>query len=528
MQTPENECQITDILTELTLSDKKSTIRVLHVDDDLFLLETSKMILSDENNFEIDDATSVFEALKKMECQNYDAVISDFEMPVKNGLDFLKILREQQNDIPFILFTGKGREEVVVKALNLGADRYINKNGSPETVYCELADAINKSVERKKSKQMLIKSEIKYRTLVEKSTQGILIAQTSPLRIVFANSALQNVLGFSVEDLKSLSPIGVARLICDDDKEVFFRRLEGLLHGEQPKSNLEFRAVRKDGSIVWLEAFPNRIEYMGEPAVQGMFLDITQRKKAQENLLESEERYRVLANSLPDIVFEADANGTIVYVNDKAFEIAGISSKNLEKGLNILEFIVPEDRDRAMKNIQKLLTTGSYVSAEYTFLKKDGTTAPIIVTATPRFSKNKITGLRGLAIDITERKKAEESLKESEEKFRTLAEESPNMIFINVAGRVLYANKKCEDNMGIRRAELYSPNFNFLSLISPEDSELLKSSFAKHMNGQAVPPYEYALVTRFGTRINAIITTKLIDYNGEKAILGIVTDITER
>ncbi len=106
-------------------------------------------------------------------------------------------------------------------------------------------------------------------------------------------------------------------------------------------------------------------------------------------------------------------------------------SKELEKGLNILEFLVPEDRERAMKNIQKLLITGSYVSAEYTFLKKDGTTVPIIVTATPRFSKNKITGLRGLAIDITERKKVEETLKESEEKFRTLAEESPNMIFIN-------------------------------------------------------------------------------------------------
>ena len=314
----------------------------------------------------------------------------------------------------------------------------------------------------------------------------------------------------------------------DDDKAIFFSRLDARVHGEHSKSSLEFRAVRKDGSIVWLEVFSNRIEYMGEPAVQGMFLDITQRKKTQENLLESEERYRVLANSLPDIVFEADANGTVVYANDKAFEIADISNKDFKKGLNILEFIIPEDRERAMKNIQKLLTTGSYISAEYTFLKKDGSTSPVIVTATPRFSKNKITGFRGLAIDITERKKVEDTLKKSEEKFRTLAEESPNMIFINMAGRVLYANKKCEDNMGIGRAELYSPTFNFLSLIAPEDSELLKSSFAKHMNNEAVPPYEYALVTRFGTKINAIITSKLIDYNGDRAILGIVTDITER
>ena len=188
IQTCNNKCQTIDVITELSLTDKKSVIRVLHVDDDLCLLETSKMILCEENNFEIDDATSVSEALKKMELQKYDAVISDFEMPVKNGLDFLKELRDQRNDIPFILFTGKGREEVVVEALNLGADRYINKNGSPQTVYCELADAINKSVERKKSRQLLIESEIKYRTLIEQSIQGILITQTSPLRIVFANS----------------------------------------------------------------------------------------------------------------------------------------------------------------------------------------------------------------------------------------------------------------------------------------------------------------------------------------------------
>src|SRR5208337_4328457 len=109
-------------------------------------------ILMDINGgFDIDFASCVDEAFKKMEKQTYDAVISDYEMPQKNGLDFLKELREQKRDVAFVLFTGKGREEVAVKALNLGADSYINKNGSPETVYFELADGINKAVERKKN-----------------------------------------------------------------------------------------------------------------------------------------------------------------------------------------------------------------------------------------------------------------------------------------------------------------------------------------------------------------------------------------
>ena len=106
--------------------EKTNVISVLHVDDDLSLLEISKQILMDMGAFKIDHACSVDEAFNKLANENYDVVVSDYEMPTKNGLQFLKELREQKNDIPFILFTGKGREEVIINALNLGVDRYIN------------------------------------------------------------------------------------------------------------------------------------------------------------------------------------------------------------------------------------------------------------------------------------------------------------------------------------------------------------------------------------------------------------------
>ena len=97
-----------------------STIHVLHVDDDPDILEVSKQILVDLNsNFEIDFACSVDEALKKMAAYPYDAVVSDYEMGNKNGLQFLTELRDRNNKIPFILFTGKSREEVAIKALNI-------------------------------------------------------------------------------------------------------------------------------------------------------------------------------------------------------------------------------------------------------------------------------------------------------------------------------------------------------------------------------------------------------------------------
>lgn len=145
-----------------------STIHVLHVDDDSLILSTSKMILEDSGKFEVELASSVDEALKKLANQTFDAVISDYDMPKKTGLQFLEELRSQKNEIAFVMFTGKGREEVAVKALNLGADRYINKNGDVEAVYCELSYALSKIVERKRTRRMLVEDSKKINALNEK------------------------------------------------------------------------------------------------------------------------------------------------------------------------------------------------------------------------------------------------------------------------------------------------------------------------------------------------------------------------
>jgi len=130
--------------------------------------------------------------------------------------------------------------------------------------------------------------------------------------------------------------------------------------------------------------------------------------------------------------------------------------------------------------------------------------------------------------EVQERRQAEEGLRESEQKFRDLAEQSPNMIFINKGGRVVYANRRCEELMGYKRAEFCRPDFDFRTLIAPESVELIRTAFAKHLKGEEVAPYEYGLVTKDGRRIEAINSSKLVTFEGEKAILGVVTDITER
>ena len=145
---------------------KASPVRVLHVDDDAGFLKTAKAILEMQGAFQIDTASSVEEAWEKMKKEEYDVVVSDYQMPGKDGLQFLKELREKGDSIPFVIFTGRGREEVAIKALNLGADGYFNKIGEPETVYGELEHSIKKTVKARRAEEALRKSEENLRSLL--------------------------------------------------------------------------------------------------------------------------------------------------------------------------------------------------------------------------------------------------------------------------------------------------------------------------------------------------------------------------
>jgi PAS domain S-box-containing protein len=130
--------------------------------------------------------------------------------------------------------------------------------------------------------------------------------------------------------------------------------------------------------------------------------------------------------------------------------------------------------------------------------------------------------------EILERRIAEQVLRESEEKFRNLAEQSPNMIFINRGGKVVYANRRCEELMGYSRSEFYARGFDFRVLISPEHRQLVQEKFELHLRGEEAPPYEYALLTKEGRRMECILATGLLRFGGQNAIMGIITDITTR
>jgi PAS domain S-box-containing protein len=148
--------------------------------------------------------------------------------------------------------------------------------------------------------------------------------------------------------------------------------------------------------------------------------EITERKRAEEALQRSEEKYRRLANLLPQVVFETDEKGNLNFSNRIAFDIFGYTEDDFKKGLNALQMIIPEDRDKAWERIKRIMEGAKLGGAEYTALRKDGTTYPVMIYTTPVMSEGKTIGLRGIMADLSEVKRAHEALRESEEKIARL------------------------------------------------------------------------------------------------------------
>ncbi|MDI6688046.1 MAG: PAS domain S-box protein [Desulfobacterales bacterium] len=171
-----------------------------------------------------------------------------------------------------------------------------------------------------------------------------------------------------------------------------------------------------------LKLYSERLVNKLEKKMLSLEKEIAERKQAEEKLRKAEKRFRRLANLLPQTVFEMDERGKLIFVNRNAFDIFGYTQEDFDKGLTVLQIIAPEDRDRAGKNIQKALSGEKLYSSEYMAQRKNGSSFPVIVYSRPMMPDNKIIGLRGIVVDITERKQTEETLKQSYEKLQEALE----------------------------------------------------------------------------------------------------------
>ena len=283
------------------------------------------------------------------------------------------------------------------------------------------------------------------------------------------------------------------------------------------------------GKKVWLEitAIPIRDKNGNVIAVSEMAIDMTDRKRAEEALMQSEKRFRELSELLPEVVFEIDAAGLLTFVNKAAFERFGYSAEEFAKGLDALQMLVPEDRNRGKENMGKILrgeTVG--VPNEYTALKKDGTTFPCIITSTPIIHENKPAGIRGLIVNLAYRKKTDEKLRESEKNYRELLNGMNDTAWVvDFDCSIIDVNNAAVEVLGYSREELLS--MKIYDIDHSLDPNVIRR-LAKEMPADERQVFETVHTAKDGKNVPVEISSSLVTYRGKRAILSIARDITER
>jgi PAS domain S-box-containing protein len=373
--------------------------------------------------------------------------------------------------------------------------------------------------ERKLVEKALRESEAKYRTLVEQSLQGILIGQGLPPRIVFANPAIAKTLGYTPDELTSLSPKETERLVHPEDRALFFGRFRDRLQGRPAPPRYEVRGVRKDGEVRWLEISSNRIEYQRQPAVQATLVDITERKRTEEALLEKE---RLLSESqriarVGSWVY--DLSGRLSW-SDEMYRIYGVSKDTFALSVDsFLNLIHPEDRPAMQAWIAACLAGEKPRELEFRIIMPDGTIRFVSGRGELKCdAEGKPIHVAGTAQEIPERKRLQE------ERDRIFNLSIDMLCIAGFDGYFKRLNPAWEKTVGWTSQELMSKPY--LDFVHPEDREATINAAQDLSKGKKVLSFDNRYLCKDGTY--KWVSWSAVPFTEEQLIVCVARDITER
>lgn len=263
---------------------------VLYVDDEPALLDVCKNYFDRLGDITITGADSARNAIKLLKTSPFEVIISDYQMPGMTGIDLLKYLQQQNITTPFILFTGQGREEIVIEAINNGATYYLQKGGTPKVLFTELEHKIREAIRRQSAEKALLESEARYRAVFENSGTAIVIIEED-MTIQLCNNEFLRLTGSSraeVEGIKSLTEFvhfEDVREICEQHQ---FRRL----HRDQGAQQYDTRVLTRTGTILSVRITADNIPGTMKSVVS--LVDITERKNLEDELKKKEDEIRIL------------------------------------------------------------------------------------------------------------------------------------------------------------------------------------------------------------------------------------------
>jgi PAS domain S-box-containing protein len=393
--------------------------------------------------------------------------------------------------------------------------------------------------ERKQTEEELRESEEQYRSLVEAGDRMgeavVLVQDTDKVKAahVFASPEWSRITGYTAEELKEISYWGI---IHPRDRDAVADRGQRRMDGENIPGRYEISIVTKDGREVPVEvAVGSTITFKGKPANVGYLRDITERKKAETALRESEQRLALLYDEAPVGYHELDREGRIIQVNQTELDMLGYTAEEV-LGKYVWDFIVESDVSHKAFAAKMAGTMPPGKGFERTYRRKDDTTMPTLIE--DRYVKDEggqVIGLRSTMQDITERKRMEEALKESEERYRALvnlgAETGEAVVMLQDdergVGMHIFASEAWSRITGYSEEELL--NMSMADLIHPRDRATATQRHNRRMQGDELPGlYEISIIKKDGTEVPVEVTYAFSHYKGKRVNVGYIRDITLR
>ena len=363
----------------------------------------------------------------------------------------------------------------------------------------------------------------KLEMLLETAMEGVTIADPNG-NLSFVNKAFANMLGYREEELIGAN---LRKLVDEEGFKRIRRETEARKKGAI--SRYEIKLYRKNGEqrIVQVSASPFWNEDGRFAGTLGIIMDVTERRKAEEALRESQQKFERLFKGNPEAAVFVDINDRVLDINPRFSELFGYSSKeSIGKALD--ELIVPKEKREEAEELTVKTMTG-YIHQETVRKRRDGSLVPVLMSAAPITTGGQFIGCVVLYADVTERKKAEEALRESEEKFRSIFENANDgFVYLDKSGKILDVNRKAVEIFGGTREEILGKHFAKLGVFSLKDIPRLLGIFARILAGKE----GYASLTiknKKGQERFLESSSSIMRINGKMTgILVITRDVTER
>jgi PAS domain S-box-containing protein len=448
-----------------------------------------------------------------------DLVLLDVMMPEMDGFEACRRLRSdpRTKEIPILIVTALYDHPSRLKGIEVGADDFISKPFDFE----ELSARI-RSITRLNRYRILLSERMKFERLFDLSPDGIVIVD-SDRNIMLANPAMLRM----IDARDEFGPIGgpVSALIAPDEV-ASFRAVLSAVPGKPIQSRIETVFVRSDGARFPVEISVGDLLYEGDQALYLIVRDITERKRFEEHLSRSEQRYRDLIEKIQDLVYVTDGRGTVLFLNDAMERSFGYTKEEII-GRTFMDFIAPEDRQSAEELFKRQLADKEVGAFELSFISKDGRRITMELHERLTWEDHTVIEVHGIGRDITERKRIQEELRKSEERFSNLFETSRDVIFIcDGRGRFIDINPAGQALLNYSREEILSLYFADICADRRDPDRLNaamdESGFAKD--------FDLSVRGKDRTTIDCLITVTRTSDPAENGggFQGIIKDVTEK